>query len=82
MHANHVMELISVDEDGIQEWVCRTCHRRLRFHWSASTAPTVLAAGDESVLHLGPQIDATLVAHESGLSALWLTAISSLDLMS
>lgn len=80
MHANHVMELVSVDEDGIQEWLCRTCQRRLQFHWSASSAPTILTAGDENALHLGPQIEPTLVAHESGLSALWLMAISSLDL--
>lgn len=79
-HQKHVMELVSVDGNGIQEWVCRTCHRRLRFHWSAATAPTVVEPGDDGVLHLSPQVEATIVEHESGLSALWLTAITNLDL--
>ncbi|MDT8304807.1 MAG: hypothetical protein RRC07_02630 [Anaerolineae bacterium] len=79
-HQNHVMELVSVDSNGIQEWLCRTCHRRLRFNWSAAAAPTVVEPGDDGVLHVGPQVKPALVEHESGLSALWLMAITNLDL--
>lgn len=79
-HQTHVMQLISVDMDGVQEWACRTCQRRLRFHWSAASAPTVLEAGDAEALHVGPQVEATIAEHESGLSAVWLTAITELDI--
>jgi hypothetical protein len=81
-HQTHVMQLISVDMNGVQEWACRTCHRRLRFHWSAASAPTVLEAGDAEALHVGPQVEATIAEHESSLSAVWLTAITELDMSS
>lgn len=78
-HQTHVMQLISVDTEGVQEWVCRTCRHRLRFHWSAAS-PTILEAGDADVLHVGPQVKSTMTEHESGLSAVWLTAITELDM--
>jgi hypothetical protein len=79
-HQTHVMELVSVDANGVQEWCCRTCERRLRFHWSAATVPTVLEPGDADALHVGPQVEPSIMEHESGLSAVWLTAITDLDM--
>jgi hypothetical protein len=79
-HQTHVMELISVDTNGVQEWACRTCERRLRFHWSAAAAPTVLEPGDAEALHVGPRVEPSIMEHESGLSAVWLTAITNLDM--
>jgi hypothetical protein len=74
------MELVRVDPNGLQEWVCTTCQRRLRFHWASALAPTVLEAGDESATHDEPRAELGLVAHPSGLSAIWLEAITQLDM--
>jgi hypothetical protein len=77
---HHVMELASVDADGLQEWVCTSCRRRIRFHWTASITPTVLEPGDETAAHVEPVAEPGIVEHASGLSAIWLEAITRLDL--
>lgn len=77
---HHVMELVRVDPDGLQEWVCRSCQRRLRFHWASPVRPTILEAGDETAEHAEPRAEPGIVAHPSGLSAIWLEAITQLDI--
>ena len=79
-NGHHVMELVRVDPDGLQEWVCSSCQRRLRFHWASPVTPTVLEPGDETAAHTEPRPEPGIIEHPSGLSALWLEVITQLDM--
>jgi hypothetical protein len=48
----HAMELIR-EYEGIEEWLCPVCGRRLLVNWHPKFKRTVLSAGDQSVTHSG-----------------------------
>lgn len=80
----HLMVLAKFHASGEQEWECPKCGRRLLFRWSSSYEPVVLVPGNTKADHgekerEQPQRDARL-KHRSGLSELWLQAITGLDM--
>jgi len=48
----HAMELIR-EHEGMEEWLCPVCGRRLLVNWNPRFKRTVLISGDQSVTHSG-----------------------------
>ena len=48
----HKMELIA-DHEGIEEWLCPICGRRLFIEWQPESRKTTVDVGDESAQHSG-----------------------------
>jgi hypothetical protein len=49
----HEMKLVETHDDGSEEWVCPTCHRRFVISWPPNYKRVILEEGDENAIHAG-----------------------------
>jgi hypothetical protein len=66
----HEMVLSNSAAGGGEEWVCRTCTRRIVLRWPPSFAIIVLDQGDPQAIHVGGKGGAMMgTSQVRGLSA-------------